>query len=102
MRGPSTGTRHSCKNHDCDKYATKDEEQANVVECRKGTIGKEHNAAAAPCDDKIANEDVPRLGGLFSDKIEYMIVHSYLGLKFGMISGIHLNRLVSLTDLASP
>ena len=68
MWGPSTGTRHSCTDHDGDTYAGKDEEQADVVEGRKSTISKEHNAAAAPCDDEVANEDVPRLGGLLSNK----------------------------------
>lgn len=62
MRRSSTGTRHSCANHYGYKYAAEDEEQGKIIECREGAIGKQHNAAATPCDDEVADEDVPRLG----------------------------------------
>ena len=58
----STRTGHSCADHNGDEEAAEREEQGNAVESRKGTIGKEHNAAGAPCNDEVAYEDMPRLG----------------------------------------
>lgn len=62
MRGSSTRTRHSCADDNRDKKAGEHEEQGKVVEYRNGTIGKEHHAAGAPCDNEVAYEDMPRLG----------------------------------------
>ena len=62
MWGSSTRTRHSCADHDRDKEASEHEEQRNVIEYRNGTVGKEHNATGAPCDNEVAYEDMPRLG----------------------------------------
>lgn len=62
MWGSFTRTRHSRADHNSDKKAAEHEEQGKVVDYRKGTIGEEHNAAGAPCNDEVAYKDMPRLG----------------------------------------